>query len=174
MMRCRFILPFLLFLSCGGSAETQEVDENRTVTKAGGTCGEWQLEPGGGPKITHVHADCSQGMTCVGMVVVYPPGEGGNHFGTCLPTDAQQCDPGAIPVACPQGFSCWIGPGIAPPGRCFAACDTNSQCEGPYQACRSGLTCEFLRCPLPGEADASTTAACPSGTRCERGICTQH
>jgi hypothetical protein len=172
MVRRSRLVLFLLLLSCRGPAETQEVDENRTVTKAGGTCGEWQLEPSGGPKITRVHADCSAGMTCMGMVVVHPPGEGGNHFGTCLPTDALQCDLGAVPFACPQGFSCWTT-GTTPHGRCFAACETSRDCEGPYQACRSRLTCEFLTCPLPGEADASTTTACPSGTHCERGICTQ-
>jgi hypothetical protein len=167
MRRAAFFVS--LVASCGSSDETSYVDEDRTVTQAGDTCGEWRVEPPGSPTITRVNATCAAGMTCLYDVFVYPPDEIGNRYGICRPDDALQCDAGDLDSPCPDGWGCVSGFGVRSPGECFMDCQENADCPAPYQVC-SGW-CRIMQCPLSSQADGGVSDPCPTGSSCQRGIC---
>jgi hypothetical protein len=161
----------LLFLSasCCSPEDTSYVQQDRTVTQAGDTCGEWQVEPPGSATITQVRAICAAGMTCIYDVIVSPPGEPGNRYGICRPDDALECDAGSLDSQCPEGWSCVSGFGVQSPGECFMGCQLSTDCPAPYQVCHGW--CTIMECPLPHELDSGVSDSCPAGSWCERGVC---
>ena len=167
------IVLCLVAAGCSSSDSDAFFQQYRTVTRLGDTCGDWQIEPAGSPSITRVRADCADGMGCNDRVLVNPPNEAGNRLGVCLSADALTCN-AMIPdaaITCPAGMDCHYGQATPAPGRCFVYCEKHSDCFGEFQVCDSTNSCAIIRCAISGTSDVGDDSKCPSGARCQRGVC---